>query len=245
MNGLMYTRYELLRAFRNRRFLGFSLGFPLVLYFVIAAPQRNQTNFAGLGIPAALYYMVGLASFGTMMSMISSGGRIAGERQAGWTRQLRITPLTPRAYFRAKVMTSYAMALTSMVLLYIAGASLGVSLPAGRWLEMSGLIIVALLPFAALGITLGHLMNVDSIGPVTGGTVSLLALVSGTWFPVNHGFLHDIGQCLPSYWLVRAGRVAINHQSPWGTTGWLVVAGWTVVLVLLAGFAYKRDTNRV
>ena len=45
-----------------------------------------------------------------MMSMISTGARIAGERQAGWTRQLRITPLSPRAYFRAKVLTGYVMA---------------------------------------------------------------------------------------------------------------------------------------
>jgi ABC-2 type transport system permease protein len=244
MTGLLYTRYELVRAFRNRRFFLFSLGFPLVLYFVIAGPQREVRNFGGTGISAPLYYMTGLASFGTMMAMISAGGRIAGERQAGWTRQLRITPLSVRAYFRAKVLTSYAMAITSMALLYIAGVSLGVSLPAHSWLAMTGLILIGLLPFAALGITLGHLMNVDSIGPVTGGTVSLLALVSGTWFPVTHGFLHDLGQCLPSYWLVQAGRISIHGQG-WGTTGWLVVGGWTVVLVALAGYAYRRDTYRV
>ena len=58
--------------------------------------------------------MVGLAAFGTMMSMISTGARIAGERQAGWTRQLRISPLSARAYFRAKVLTAYAMALLSL-----------------------------------------------------------------------------------------------------------------------------------
>ena len=78
MNGLVYTRFELLRAFRNRRFFIFSLGFPLVLYFVIAGPQRNNHDFAGTGISAPLYYMAGLASFGTMMSMISTGARIAG-----------------------------------------------------------------------------------------------------------------------------------------------------------------------
>ncbi len=244
MSGLLYTRFEMLRAFRNRRFFMFSLGFPLILYFVIAVPQRNITDFAGTGISAPLYYMAGLASFGTMMSMISSGARIAGERQAGWTRQLRITPLPPRSYFRAKVMASYALAITSLVLLYIAGASLGVSLSAGKWLEMTGLILIGLLPFAALGITLGHLMNVDSIGPVTGGTVSLLALVSGTWFPVTHGFLHDVGQCLPSYWLVQAGHVATGGPA-WGATGWLVVAGWTVLLTVTAVYAYRRDTNRV
>ena len=244
MTGLLYTRFELQRAFRSRRFLIFSLGFPLVLYFVIAGPQSNNHDFAGTGISAPLYYMAGLASFGTMMSMISTGARIAGERQAGWTRQLRITPLSSRAYFRAKVLTAYALSLTSMVLLYIAGTSLGVSLSVPRWLEMSGLIVIGLLPFAALGIALGHLLNVDSIGPVTGGTVSLLALVSGTWFPVTHGFLHDLGQCLPSYWLVQAGHIAIGG-SAWGTKGWLIVAGWTVLLVALAGYAYRRDTSRI
>jgi ABC-2 type transport system permease protein len=244
VTGLLYTRFELQRAFRSRRFLIFSLGFPLVLYFVIAGPQSNNHDFAGTGISAPLYYMAGLASFGTMMSMISTGARIAGERQAGWTRQLRITPLSSRAYFRAKVLTAYALSLTSMVLLYIAGTSLGVSLSAPRWLEMSGLIVIGLLPFAALGIALGHLLNVDSIGPVTGGTVSLLALVSGTWFPVTHGFLHDLGQCLPSYWLVQAGHIAIGG-SAWGTKGWLIVAGWTVLLIALAGYAYRRDTSRI
>jgi ABC-2 type transport system permease protein len=244
MTGLPYTRYELVRAFRNRRFFFFSLGFPLVLYFIIAGPQSGDDNFAGTGIPAVLFYMAGLLSFGTMSSMISTGGRIAGERQAGWTRQLRITPLSARAYFRAKLFTAYAMAILTIAALYISGAILGVSLPASQWLEMTGLILVALLPFAALGIGLGHLLNVDSVGPVMGGLTALLALVGGTWFPVTQGFLHDLGQCLPSYWLAQAGHMGTGG-APWGLTGWLVVMGWTVVLSVLAGYAYRRDTGRV
>ena len=35
-------RYELLRTFRNRRFLLFSLAFPLVLFFLVAGPNRHQ-----------------------------------------------------------------------------------------------------------------------------------------------------------------------------------------------------------
>jgi ABC-2 type transport system permease protein len=244
MTGLLYTRFELLRAFRNRRFFAFSFGFPVVLYFLIAAPQQSTQSLAGTGVSAPLYYMAGLASFGTMASMISSGGRIAGERQAGWTRQLRITPLTPREYFRAKVFAAYAMAITSLLLLYASGATLGVRLPAGRWLAMTGLILVALLPLAALGITLGHLMNVDSIGPLTGGLVAILAFLSGTWFPLTHGFLYDVGQYTPGFWIVQASHIAL-HGPAWGIKGWVVVAVWTVVLVILARLAYRRDTQRV
>ena len=244
MSSATYTRYELLRTVRERRLMIFGFGFPLVLYFVIAVPNRHMQDFANSGVTAPLYYMVSLASFGTMMSMVSLGGRIAGEREAGWTRQLRITPLSPRSYLRAKVMTGYTMAALSLGLLYIAGIALGVSLSASEWIKTTLLIAVALLPFAALGIGLGHLLTVDSVGPAIGGTVSLLALVSGTWFPVTSGFLHDLGQCLPSYWLVQAGRVSIDGQ-PWGALGWAVVLGWTVVLVAFAGWAYMRDTGRV
>jgi ABC-2 type transport system permease protein len=244
MSSATYTRYELLRTVRERRLMIFGFGFPLVLYFVIAVPNRHMQDFANSGVTAPLYYMVSLASFGTMMSMVSLGGRIAGEREAGWTRQLRITPLSPRSYLRAKVMTGYTMAALSLGLLYIAGIALGVSLSASEWIKTTLLIAVALLPFAALGIGLGHLLTVDSVGPAIGGTVSLLALVSGTWFPVTSGFLHDLGQCLPSYWLVQAGRVSIDGQ-PWGVLGWAVVLGWTVVLVAFAGWAYMRDTGRV
>ena len=87
-----YTRYELLRTLRNRRFFLLSLGFPLVLYFLIAGPNANDAQPRRHGIAAPLYYMVGLASFGTMSAMLSCGARIAAERAVGWNRQLRITP---------------------------------------------------------------------------------------------------------------------------------------------------------
>jgi ABC-2 type transport system permease protein len=241
---LTYTRYELLRTLRNRRFFLLSLAFPLILFFVIAGPQRNVRNFASSGIPAPLYYMVGLAAFGTMSSMLSCGGRIATERAAGWNRQLRITPLSPRAYFRVKVLTGYMMAVISLLALYAAGTSLGVSLTAGEWLKMSGLILVGLVPFAALGILLGHMLTPDSVGPAMGGGISLLALLGGTWFPLpHHGFLHDVAQYIPSYWLVQAGHVSLGGH-PWSAMGWIVMAAWTVVLSALAARAYRRDTGR-
>jgi ABC-2 type transport system permease protein len=244
MSFAAYTRFELRRTFRNRRFMLFAFGFPLVLYILIAAPNRHEHDLASSGLPAPVYFMVGLLTFGTMNAMLSAGTRIAAERSAGWNRQLRITPLVPQAYFRTKVLTGYATSLVTIGLLYAAGFALGVRLPAGDWAEMTALILVGLIPFAALGILIGHLVGADSIGPALGGSTALLAFLGGVWFPLgHHGVMAAVGQALPSYWLVQAAHVGEGGSS-WSFHGWAVVAAWTVGASMLARRAYLRDTKK-
>lgn len=244
MTSATYARYELVRTFRNRRFFLFSFGFPLLLFYAIAGPNRHAADIGGTGLSGPLYFMVGLAAFGTMNAVLSTGARISAERAIGWNRQLRLTPLPTRAYFRVKVLTAYVMALVAIFLLDAAGASLGVRLAASDWLAMTCLMLVGLIPFAALGILLGHLVSPDSIGPAMGGTTAIMALLGGVWFPITSGVMHTIAEALPSYWLVQASHVATGGKA-WDATGWIVVAAWSVAAALLAGRAFRRDTERV
>jgi len=73
VNTAAYARYELLRTFRNRRFFIFSLGFPLVLFYAIAGPNRDVASLGGTGISAPVYFMVGMVAFGTMNAVLGSG----------------------------------------------------------------------------------------------------------------------------------------------------------------------------
>ncbi len=232
-----------MRTFRSRRFLFLSLGFPVVLYFLIAAPNRHEQSLGGSGISAPLYFMVGLAAFGTMNAVLAGGARIAVERSVGWNRQLRLTPLSTRTYFRTKVFTGYVMAASTIALLYISGAVLGVRLPAGEWIRMTELLLVGLIPFAALGILLGHLLTPDSIGPALGGTTALLSFLGGVWFPIGSGTMRDFAEALPSYWLVQASHIGVGGHG-WSAIGWAVMAAWTIGAAALAMRAYKRDTGR-
>ena len=86
---------------------------------------------------------------------------------------------------------------------------------------MTEFILLGLVPFAVLGILLGHLLNVDSIGPSIGGITALFSFLGGVWFPITNGVLHDLAQALPSYWLVQARTSAIGG-SGWGTRGWII-----------------------
>lgn len=239
-----YTKYELLRTVRNRRFFFLALAFPLGMYYLIAAPQRDTASLADTGISAPLYYMVGMGAFATMSAVISAGARIAAERQVGWNRQLRLTPLSTRGYFRAKVLTAYLTAGVALLLLYVAGSTLGVRLAAHDWLRMTEYIVIGLVPFVALGILLGHLLTTDSIGPAVGGATALFAIMGGAWFPVGSGTFGDIAKFLPSYWLVQASHVALGG-SGWPVRGWVTVGVWAIALAALAGRAYQRDTRRV
>ena len=245
MSTAIYARSEVLRTFRNRRFFIFSLIFPLTMYLLIAGPNRGEDDLGGSGISAPLYYMVGLIGFGTMVAVTAGGARIAAERTVGWNRQLRLTPLTARSYLSAKVRTGYLMAGVSILVVSLAGVSLGVRMPVTRWVEMIALILVALIPFAGMGIAIGHLFTTDSLGPALGGITSIFAFLGGTWFPITgSGFFVDLAHALPSYWLVEAGHIGIGG-SAWGAEGWLVVGAWSVAMALAAAWAYRRDTKRV
>jgi hypothetical protein len=170
MTHATYLRYEILRNFRNVRFLILALAFRLVLYFAVAQANRH-TIFNGTAFP--LYFMVAMATLGTMAAVISSAAIIAAERSSGWTRQMRITPLSTGAYFGAKVLNGYLRALLTIALMRLAGTALGVRLSTGEWLTVIGLLLVGLIPFTVLGILLGHLVGVSSpAGRPSWGTCS-------------------------------------------------------------------------
>ncbi len=241
MSSTVYLKTEMLRTVRNRRFFIFSLGFPVVLYLIIAGSNRSQKLG---GIPFALYFMTGMVAWGSMAAVMAGGARIALERQVGWNRQLRITPLSARAYFGSKFFTGYVMAGISIVLLYALGISFGVSLPVSSWLEMTALILIGLLPFAVLGILFGHLLTPDSMGPAMGGITSLFAILGGAWGPVaTSGVLLDISKLIPTYYLVQAGKVALDKHG-WPAEGWIVMIVWTGALARLSRWVYARDTGR-
>jgi ABC-2 type transport system permease protein len=110
---------------------------------------------------------------------------------------------------------------------------------------MVALILVALIPFAGMGIAIGHLLTTESLGPALGGITSIFAFLGGSWFPITgSGFFVDLARALPSYWLVQAGHIGIGAAA-WGAEGWLVVGIWSVAMVAAAAWAYRRDTRRV
>jgi ABC-2 type transport system permease protein len=243
MSSVTHFRYEILRTLRNRVFYGVTLALPLVLFFGVASGQRHGT-FDGTSFP--LYFMTAMAVYGAMFAAVGPGARIARDRDGGWTRQLRITPLRSRTDLAAKVLSAYLLVVPTLGLLYLAGWSLGVHLKASEWLELTGLILVGLIPFVVIGLVLGYFVSVDALTPALGGIVILFSLFGGVYgFELaKSGPMFDVMKALPSYWLVQAGKSVVTGNGGWPAEAWIVIAIWTAVLIPLATLAYRRSAAR-
>ena len=242
MINTTHVRYDILRMYRVPTTVALTIALPLVVYYAVTPGNRHAHPE---GITFALYFMTGMAAYGAMWAAVAPGARIARDRAGGWTRHTRTTPLRTGTYFASKVLTSYLVAIPALVLLGLAGASLGVRLDATQWLEMTGLLLIGLAPFVVIGIALGHLLTVEAMVPAVGGIVVLFALLGGAFGRLFTGGVGlTIVKLLPSYWLVQAGKSA-SGGGDWPAEGWAVVVGWTIVLVPLAVLVYRRDTSRV
>ncbi len=240
---MTHLRYEVVRMLRNPLFYFLTIGLPLVLFYSIASAERHKT-FDGTSFP--LYFMSAMAAYGVMWATVGLGPRISRDRATGWLRQMRITPLRTRTEFTAKVVSAYLLALPTLVLLLLAGASLGVRLGATHWLELGGLLLVGLTPFIVIGFIIGYSLGSDAVAAADAGIVILFALLGGVFgFQLaTSGPVFDVLKGLPSYWLVQAGKTALGGGG-WPAEAWIVVAVWTIVLIPVAALAFRRSAARV
>ncbi|MBX9393978.1 ABC transporter permease [Streptomyces sp. TRM72054] len=243
MNNLVTL--ELTRALRNRKFLFFSVIYPSVLFLLISGTADSTATIDGTGLTLPTYMMVSMASFGALTAVLMGNSeRIAKERENGWVRQLRLTPLPGRGYVLAKTASAAVVSLPSIVIVFVVAAVVkGVRLDAWQWLALTGAIWAGSLVFAALGVAIGYLASGDAVRPITMIVYFGLSMLGGLWMPTTAfpGWLQDIAEWLPTHAYAALGRAIEQSQAP--QVGDIAVLA--VSFLLFAGGAawlYRKDS---
>ena len=153
---LALTRVEFRRLMRNRRYLIFTVGFPVVLYLLVA----NRVSTTAYGVSFAAFYMVSMAMFGAFSGALTGNAqRISQEKKDGWVRQLRLTPLPANAYVVGKVIVSMAITVPSIAIVFLLGRFYGhVHMQAWQWLAAAVTVWFGATIFAALAVAIGLLV---------------------------------------------------------------------------------------
>ena len=239
MNGtLALAVAEIKRLRRNRRYLIFTVGLPVILYLIFS--KQNATAYS---VAFAAFYMVGMAAFGAFSGAFNNNTiRISQERKDGWIRQLRLTPLPPNAYVSAKIIASMATSVPAIVIVLLLGRFYGgIHMPAWKWIVIAVTIWLGTLIFAALAVAIGYLFQPDSVQPVAIALYFLFVIFGGLWFPLSGG-LKSFGEITPTYWVMKISTDVINTGTI-PVTGVVVILAWLVAFVALATLVVRAKAE--
>ena len=238
-------RLELRRMLRNRRTVIFSVVMPVVFFLLFGTGRSYSDESAGHGNVAA-FIMVSMALYGAMLSTTGGGAMVAVERSQGWSRQLRLTPLSAPAYIAVKVVVAMALGGLSVLVVYVAGALSGAHMDTHLWVETALIAWVGSLVFAAFGVFMGYLLPSENVMQFIGPGLALFAFLGGLFVPLDqmgHTFA-TIAKLTPMYGLSELVHTPLTGGSP-GWAAYVNVAVWLTIFAGGAVWRFRRDTARV
>jgi ABC-2 type transport system permease protein len=245
MGGLNTTvlRIELKRVLRNRRTIIFTLIFPAALFFAFGSgPDWDKT--VGHGNVAA-YVMTSMALYGAALTAAAGGAMVAMERALGWSRQLRLTPLSPTVYILMKALIGLVLGALAISVVNVAGLVQGKpSMPAHIWVECAVLTLLCTLVFAALGVFVGFLVPGENAMQVLGPGLALFSFLGNVFLPIDQGTaLWHIASLTPMFGVAEVSRAPLTGDLPWYAVVNAVV--WLGIFVAGAAWRMSKDTARV
>jgi ABC-2 type transport system permease protein len=243
--NLTFLRLELRSLLRNKRTVLFAVLMPIVLFVLLALPQKNQMIGPGSNVTVMAYDMVSFAVYGAMTGCASGGSMVAVERALGWSRQLRLTPLRPVAYVAIKIVAAMVLGLIPVVSVFVVGAFAHVHLPLHAWL-LAGLgAWLGSLVFAALGLFMGYVLPSENVMQIVGPVLAILSIFGGIFYPLNSSphLVQEIAKFIPMYGVGELARAPLGGAFHW--TSVLNIVAWTVTFVVGAALVFRRDTKRV
>jgi ABC-2 type transport system permease protein len=244
-----FVAIETRRALRNRRYLMFAIGFPVAFYLlytgVLSGAAADPSADVG-GLPWRTFFMISMATYAAIGAALGGAIVIAQERDSGWTRQLRVTPLPPMAYVSGKLAVASIVTVPAIAAVLIAGATVAhVALPAGTWVQVLVSLAIGALPFVTLGLLIGYLFDTNSAQGAMMVTFFGLAILGGLWAPLSMfpDNLATIGRMLPSFRLADIGRDAAQGLAP-NVTDLAFLLGYALVMGCLVMWRYRASELR-
>lgn len=228
------AKYEFLRMLRTPMFALPTILFPALFYllFGVVLGSRGDGDTARYLLATyGVFGMMGAALFGFGVTM-------AIERERGFLQLKRALPMPPGAYLLAKMaMAMLSTAIVSLLLALLALTLAKVSLAPSQWALLLVVDVLGALPFCALGLYLGSLVNGSGAPAVVNLIYLPMAFFSGLWLPLS--MLPDVFAKLAPVWpAYHLGQIALtvvgmdDARPLWLHLGVLVVVA--VVFFVLA-----------
>lgn len=242
MKTWAFSKRVAVEIVRDPLTVGFGLGFPVALLFLLSAIQAN--------IPVDLFAIETLAPGMTVFSFsfvtLFSATLLAKDRESAFLQRLYTTPLQAADFIIGYTLPVLPIALAQGLVCYLAAAPLGLPVTAAVFAAVLFLLPAALL-FTAFGLLFGSILTVKQAGGVCGALfTNLTAWLSGIWFDLElvGGAFQKVANLLPFVHAVELERAVLkgNYAAVLPHFGW--VAGYGAVIFLLAALLFLRQMKK-
>ena len=239
-------RLEIRRLLRNPRTMIFTLLMPVVFFLIFGLNGTYAGNRSGHGNVSA-FIMISMALYGAVLATSSGGAMVSIERASGWSRQLRVTPLSPVAYIAIKMLTAMVLGLGAVLAVYLVGVlTHKASMPTHLWIITALSVWIGSVLFAALGLFIGYLLPSENVMQVLGFAMMLCSFGGGLFIPLSQfsSQLRTMAEFTPLYGLSQL----VHYPLVGGSMDWRWVANlivWMAIFISGATWRFRRDTERV
>lgn len=241
--ALVHTRFQFLETIRIPiAVIGNCLFPPLVLLFFVVPIEAVRTD------PVASTTAVAqVAVFAAMSTcLFTFGVGVAEDRALPWDGYVRTLPAGPGPRLAGRLLNGMAFALLGLVpVLAVAGLFTAATATVQQFLGGVAVLLGGAAPFLFAGFAIGYLLPVRAALAAAQLLLFPLAFGGGLFLPpaVFPGWLDSVSQVLPTRG-VRDLLVTVLTGTPPSALAVTALAGWTVLLAALAGWAYRRDEGR-
>ena len=240
------VRLEVRRLLRNRRTLIFTMAVPVIFFLIFGLNSAYANLRSGHGNVSA-FVMISMALYGAVLATTSGGAMVSIERASGWSRQLRVTPLSPAAYIATKMVTSLALGASSVFIVYVVGAlTHKPSMPVYVWILTGLCVWIGSLLFAAFGLFIGYLLPAENVMQIIGFALMLFSFGGGLFVPLSQ-FSHPL-RTMATFTPLYGLNQLVHYPLVGGALQWTWVVNlvaWLVIFVAGATWRFKNDTARV
>jgi ABC-2 type transport system permease protein len=242
-------KLEIRRLLRNRRTVIFAMITPafLFLLFGLNSAYANQSPGPSAHGNVSAFILISMALYGAVLATTSGGAMVSIERALGWSRQLRITPLSPAAYITIKVLTAMVLGLASVVVVFLVGMGTGKpSMTGYLWVVSALCVWIGSLVFAAFGLFMGYLLPTENVMQFLGFALLLFSFGGGLFIPLSQypHVLQTLAEYTPLYGLNELVHAPLLGEGVHWT--WAVNAiVWLAIFAAGAVWRFRKDTARV
>jgi ABC-2 type transport system permease protein len=237
---------EVRRLLRNKRTLIFTMVLPVFFFLLFGLNSAYANIRQGHGNTSA-FILISMALYGAVLATTSGGAMVSIERALGWSRQLRVTPLSPAAYVAIKAATAMVLGGASIAAVYLVGLITGKpTMPAYLWVFTALAVWVGSLIFAVFGLFMGYLVPTENVMQIMGFVLVLFAFGGGLFIPLSQ-FPHAIqvlAKFTPLYglnYLVHAPLIGGGVDVAWVANAVI----WLALFSAGAIWRFRVDTKRV